>query len=257
MKVFEELFGLSKQLEAAAEKGNAEDIEQPLKALQDAAHQVGQAFSGSWLGYHSRVYYEDFAVPPPGANFSQEWGLMNMSLTSLGSRGRWREYKYADVKAHIEALAKHPNFDPAQDAARHADEVFDKGKAEIISILETELTSQPDAFLSNLKTQLDKFEAMSKIDIAREWSPEGQIRTRDTIAAGQRTTVPAHVNAAAQVVSLRHSFGICKAAAEIARKAASHLERKERKRVAADRVGTNVFIGHGRSLVWRGIKGFF
>jgi len=47
MKVFEELFGLARQLEAAAEMGNAEVIEQPLKALKDAAHQVERAFSGS------------------------------------------------------------------------------------------------------------------------------------------------------------------------------------------------------------------
>jgi hypothetical protein len=66
---------LAKQLEAAAATANTKDIEQPLKALQDAAQQVSHAFSGSWLGYHSRVYYEGFAAPPPGANFSQEWGL--------------------------------------------------------------------------------------------------------------------------------------------------------------------------------------
>ena len=256
MKAFEELFELAKQLEATAETGNAEVIEQPLKALQDAAHQVGRAFSGSWLGYHSRVYYKDFTVPPPGANFSQEWGLQDLSLTDLGSRGSWREYDYDAVERHIEALAKHPTLDPARDAARHADEVFDKGKAEIISILETELASQPDAFLSILKAELEKLEPMSQFDIARRLSPKGQIMTRDMIAMGQGNMVPAHINAAAKVASLRHSFGICKAATDIARKAASHLERKERKRAAADRVGTNVFIGHGRSLLWRELKDF-
>lgn len=256
MKAFEELFGLAKQLEAAAETGNAEEIEHPLKALQDAAHEVKRAFSGSWLGYHSRVYYEGFAPPPPGANFSQEWGLKDMNFTSLGSRGAWREYNYVEVEEHIEALANHPNLDPARDAARHADEVFDKGKAEIISILETELASQSDAFLAKLKAELETLEPMSQFDIAKHWSPKGQIITRDMIAMGQGYTVPAHVNAAAKVASLHHSFDICKAAAEIARKAASHLERKERKQAAADRVGTNVFIGHGRSLVWRELKDF-
>jgi hypothetical protein len=73
MKAFEELFGLATQHEAAAEMGNVEGIEQPLKALKDAAHQVERALSGSWLGYHSRLYYEDFVPPPPGAHFSQEW----------------------------------------------------------------------------------------------------------------------------------------------------------------------------------------
>jgi hypothetical protein len=119
MKAYEELFGLAEQLEAAATTANAEDIEQPLKALKDAAHQVGRAFSGSWLGYHSRVYYEGFA-PPPGKHFSQEWGFY---YPEGRSRGGWREYSYADVEAHIKSLAKHPNLAPARDAARLADEV--------------------------------------------------------------------------------------------------------------------------------------
>jgi predicted nucleotide-binding protein len=178
------------------------------------------------------------------------------SQASRGIPGGWHEYKYADVEAHIEALAKHPNLDPARRAAPHADEVFDRGKAEIISILETELASQPDAFLSNLKTELGKFGPMSKDDVAEHWSPKGQIFTRDTTAMGQGNTVPAHINAAAQVASLRHSFDICNEAAKIARKAASHLERKELKRVAADRIGTNVFIGHGQSRLWRELKDF-
>ena len=106
MKAFEELSELAKQLEAAAALANTEDIQQPLKALQDAANQVGRAFSGSWLGYHSRVYYQGFETPPPGANFSREWGLRHPE----GYRGGWREYNYAEVEAHIEALAKHPNL---------------------------------------------------------------------------------------------------------------------------------------------------
>jgi hypothetical protein len=43
MKAFEDLFRLAEQLQAAAATANTEDIEQPLKALQDAAYQVGQA----------------------------------------------------------------------------------------------------------------------------------------------------------------------------------------------------------------------
>jgi hypothetical protein len=83
MKAFEELFGLAKQLEAAAAPANTEDIEQLPQALQDAADQVGRAFSGSWLGYHSRVYYQGVGTPPPGVNFSREWGLRHPE----GSRG--------------------------------------------------------------------------------------------------------------------------------------------------------------------------
>jgi probable HAF family extracellular repeat protein len=70
---------------------------------------------------------------------------------------------------------------------------------------------------------------MSQFDFANVWSPQGQIMTRDMIAMGQGNTVPAHINAAAKVASLSHSFRICQEAADIARKAASHLERKGRK----------------------------
>lgn len=80
--------------------------------------------------------------------------------------------------------------------------------------------------------------------------------TRDTVVLGQGTQVPPHFAILAEAQSIRQPFGICDAAAEIARKAASHLERKSRKRKVADRIGTNVFIGHGRSLVWRDLKDF-
>ena len=256
MRAFEELFELATQLEAASEAGKAHTVEAPLQALQDAANQVMRSFSGSWLGYHSRVYYEGFEPPPAGANFSQEWGLKDLRYTSLGSRGDWHEYEYAEIEAHIDKLAKHPNLDPAREAAHRADEIFESAKSEIISIFETELGRQPDAFVSKLKSDLEMLEPMTQFDVAEYWSPKGQIMTRDMIAMGQGNTVPAHINAAAKVASFHHSFGICKAAADIARRAASHLERRARNKVAVDRIGTNVFIGHGRSPLWRELKDF-
>ena len=72
----------------------------------------------------------------------------------------------------------------------------------------------------------------------------------------QKTQMPPHIDVLAEVASIRHSFNICKAAAEICEKAASHLERKSRKKKATNRIGTNVFIGHGHSLAWRELKDF-
>jgi predicted nucleotide-binding protein len=94
------------------------------------------------------------------------------------------------------------------------------------------------------------------MEIAEDMRPKGQIMTRDTLAMGQGAQMPPHVRVGAEVASLRHTFGICRAAADIARKAASHLERKSRRKAVSDRVGTNVFIGHGRSGAWRELKDF-
>ena len=68
--------------------------------------------------------------------------------------------------------------------------------------------------------------------------------------------VPPHIEVRAEVASLLHAFAISKAASEICFKAASHLERKSRKAIAAERIATNVFIGHGRSGMWRELKDF-
>jgi predicted nucleotide-binding protein len=90
----------------------------------------------------------------------------------------------------------------------------------------------------------------------QKWSPDGHVITRDTVALGQGNRVPPHIEVVAEVVSIKHSFDACKAAADFCKKAASHLERKNRRKVAADRVGTNVFIGHGGSAAWRELKDF-
>ena len=130
MTAHEELFQLAESLNAAAAGIERDEVSQPISALRTAVAEVGRSFSGSWLGYHSRVYYENFQTPPPGAHFSQEWGLMD-TLASLGSVGRWREYPSDGVKQHVLRLAGNPDLSEAETAAESADEIFDQTKSEI------------------------------------------------------------------------------------------------------------------------------
>jgi hypothetical protein len=250
MTPVQELTDARKRLADAASMADAESIAAPLKALVEAAEKIGHAFSGSWLGYHSRVYYDGFRRPPPGANFSQEWGLDGDSYLGYGTRGNWREFDPEEVKSAIYELAKSPDLGPARTAGAEAAGVFDQAKAEVVSILEIELSQASDPFLVRFKGDLEKLEPMSSADLQQQLLPKGQIMTRDTLALGQGNQVPPHIRVATEVLSIRQSFIICRAAADICVKAASHLERKSRKKVAADRIGTNVFIGHGRSLAW-------
>lgn len=256
MKSFEELFEIAKKLQVTAETGDTKALLDPLKSLGDAAEVVRRSFSGSWLGYHSRVYYENFEPAPPGAHFSQEWGLKDLDFTSLGSRGAWREYRFDDVTRHIETTAGNPDIEPARKAAREANAAFDLSKSEIESIIESELSAQSDPFLSKLKGDLDKMVPVTKMDVAQHWMPQGQYVTRDMIAMGQRTQVPPHIDILAEIAAITNAFDLCKGLADLAKKAASHLERKAHRKVAVDRIGTNVFIGHGRSGAWRELKDF-
>jgi predicted nucleotide-binding protein len=250
----EELFACCERLKKAAEIDPR--VDEPLDALEGAAKRVKRSFSGSWLGYHSRVYYAGLQPPPPGAHFSQEWGLKDRGISSLGSRGDWREFEPEEVKSAISHVANNPDLEPAELAAKHAVAAFSESKSAMISILEIEIAAAPDAFLSKLKGELEELDPMSPFAIAQVWSPKGQMVIRDMIALNQKNQIPPHIEVLAQVASIRHAFTICKHAAEIAMKAGSHLERRTRRGRAAERIGTNVFIGHGRSGMWRELKDF-
>ena len=256
MTAYEELFALAEKLKSAARVSESEEVSKPLSDLEEAAQKIGRSFSGSWQGYHSHVYYIDFSPPPPGAHFSQEWGLMDNYLSSLGSRGDWREYDADVVKARIRELAEEPNLDKAHKAAEAASDAFEFAKSEIISILQNELDGREDGFLENLKNEVDELEPLSKFDVEQHLSPKGQIMTRDTIVIGQGTKIPPHMSYVAEVKAIRHAFAICEVASIVATKAASHLERKSRKNKAVERVGTNIFIGHGQSNIWRDLEYF-
>jgi predicted nucleotide-binding protein len=252
----EELFALAERLKKSVGAAENEDVAKPISALEKAAQKIGRSSSGSWQGYHSRVYYAGFSPPPPGAHFSEEWGLMDTYATSLGSHGDWREYDAEEVKARIRKLAGEPNLENAHKAADAASETFEFTKSEIVSILQSELEERNDGFLESLKKEVEKLKPLSTFDVAQHLSPKGQIMTRDTVVLGQGTQVPPHMSYVAEVRAIRHAFAICNAAGEIATKSASHLKRKARRSKAAERVGTNIFIGHGQSRVWRELKDF-
>ena len=249
MRSDEELFAIADRLIKAVNE--FEKVKKPVSDLEKAAHEIGRSFSGSWQGYHSRVYYAEFSPPPPGHHFSQEWGLMDNR-----SHGDWREYDNEDVENHIRQIAGVPSLEDAHAAADSASEIFDSAKAEIISIFQTELESGEDGFLQKLKQDFDNLEILSTFEVANRLSPKGQFMTRDTIVLGQGTQIPPHMKIIAESKAIQHVFIICEKASKIARKAASHIERKIRRVKVTERVGTNVFIGHGRSHLWRNLKDF-
>src|SRR3954453_5119232 len=67
-----ELRVAAERLRDAADHALLPSISAPLEALQAAAVTAASAWSGSSLGYHSRVYYADFRSPPVDAHWSVE-----------------------------------------------------------------------------------------------------------------------------------------------------------------------------------------
>jgi hypothetical protein len=84
------------RLETIANEAKSQKIFELIDRTDGAAKQFGRAWSGSWIGYQSRVYYADFAPPPPGAHFSSEWGFQDTFTQE--STGDWAEYDFDDVR---------------------------------------------------------------------------------------------------------------------------------------------------------------
>ena len=64
MSIADELFRIADSMEEKAVILKTEQFSKSLEDLINSAEKIGKAWSGSWLGHHSRVYYSNFADPP-------------------------------------------------------------------------------------------------------------------------------------------------------------------------------------------------
>ncbi len=250
-----ELFEIAERLEGVAIKLELPEVDSPLERLENAATEVGKAWSGSWLGYHSRVYYQGLHTPPPGARFSQEWGLKN-DVFMRETVGDWVEFDYESVRQAILDRAGNPDLSQAEEIAKEAKSVFEDKRAEIISLLTTVLTERDDSFISNLKSEAESAKIFHGADFVKYFQPSGKFMSRDMVAIGQGIHTPPHFAVIADVMAIRHPISACKDLAKVAQRAASHLAKRERYARKNTEIGTNVFIGHGRSHLWKDLKDF-
>lgn len=225
-----------------------------IEGLIEVATNIGKAWSGSWLGYHSKVYYDDFQVPPPRAAFSQEWGLME--TFSEGSRGAWREYRFDDVVSAIYEKAGDPAFDDLVKLADKAAEMFDEVKNETLSVLHASHNEKADKFLEGLVDKIENTKILDETDFIQYFQPKGQVLSRDMIAIEKGRMTPPHFFVLAKANAMIFPFNACAELKKLIIKVASHIENLEANSVRDLRIGTNIFIGHGRSGDWRELKDF-
>ncbi len=256
MSISKELFEIADKLQDLSDILQDKDFNIPLQRLVNAAEAVGKAWSGSWLGYHSRVYYKDLSAPPPGARFSQEWGMMD-ELTIQGTIGEWREYRFEDVVSTIEKIAGNPDIHLQRERAVSVAEEFEEAQAEVTSLLSGALVNRKDdEFLIDLTEKVKNLKILGVSEIIEGLSPKAQIMSRDMYAINEGLRTPPHLSVLASVLAIRAPFTKCKELSKLSRRAASHLQNVEKHNMQSERIGTNVFIGHGRSSVWKDLKDF-
>ena len=251
----DELLEIADRLTDLSEKASASEVKEPLERLEEAVTRVGKAWSGSCLGYHARIYYKDLKPPPPGDHFSPEWGLKE-SWPIEDTTGIWVEYDPDHVETAIRKIAGYPDVGPVRCLAASADVLFKSSKPDVLSILTTSLAERADAFLASLREEVEQTTILSKAEVLHRLLPSGQLMSRDSLAVSQGRQIPPHLSLLSEIIALSQASTACDHLARLARKAGSHLARQERRSRRAREIGTNVFIGHGRSLIWRELKDF-
>ncbi len=249
-----ELKSIYEELKSLAESLSKPDILKQLDALEESAREIGKAWGHSWLGYQSRVYYRDLEPPPPGANFSIEWGFKE--LYTMGTRGDWVQFPEGVVETEIRRRAGNPDTTRAQDVADKGRRLFERKRDEVVTILRTAEGVRDDKFLEKLVEEAEEVEPYSQADFIAYSQPSGQFISRDMIALGQGFWTPPHIAVLADVKGMKGPKVACESLARIAQQAFSYLERTEKRLAKAEHIGTNVFIGHGRSKEWKDLKDF-
>ena len=177
----EELDAVSKSLRDLHSRGDDATVQDPLDRLESAASEVGQAWSGSSLGYHADVYYVDLKPPPPGAHFSQEWGFLGRFQ---GTTGDWREYPHDAVRDEIHRRAGNPDLSHAEALAREAARAVEEGRATIKSVFTGWLADSDDAFVRSLLGQVEDVVVLSSSTATKALVRSGSVMTRDSTALG-------------------------------------------------------------------------
>ncbi|MFE6613794.1 TIR domain-containing protein [Amycolatopsis sp. NPDC057786] len=250
----EQLIEVAARLDKYAAVDAESSVMKPVVHMKDAAEKVGETWSGSSLGYHANVYYHNFKPVAPGDHFSREWGFAG---TFHGSSDNWKEYNKGTVQAKIREVAGEPDLADVRALSAQAATEFETSKQDVLSILKTYQEYVPDTYVAQAEQRVEGLEIALMAQIARAWLPRGQIITRDSAALDGGLKVAPHQEILADMLAIIAPFDACRELKSTVVSTVRHIARRaEGGSLATVNTGTNVFIGHGRSLQWRELKDF-
>ncbi len=159
-----------------------EELTANAEKMKVACERIRDSWSGSCIGYHSKLYYGNFEKPPKDEKFSVEWGDIN------GLSEAWRERTAEEVKTAIARLIGN-NFSVdafEKDTKRLAVEIedFEMQIGLLVASIATNSVTHPLA-------DFEKIEPDNYIQAYIEGSIPQKVMTRDNEALAQGIIVPA------------------------------------------------------------------
>jgi hypothetical protein len=208
---------------AALERARFPLLQGSLKALRKATDEAARAWSGSNLGYHAIVYYQDIQPTPPGVQFSPEWGLMDRWPTHQPDRG-WREMDYQSVINEIVRRAGKPDIESISEELESIREAFISLKERAISLLSGSQGQNQDPFLTRKYRQIESLEITAPQDIGRSLIGKGAGWSRDSTAVTQGYRLAPHQSLLAISLSAENMVKALDTLEKASLEAISHLQ---------------------------------
>ncbi|MEX2347717.1 MAG: TIR domain-containing protein [Balneolaceae bacterium] len=250
----DELLQIKTEVDEICNSFESERYQNPLEKVIESAKEVGKAWSGSWIGYHANVYYEGLKPPPPGAHFSSEWGSRD-AVFNYDTSGNWVEYDFEGVRKKIFEISGVSDLSDSRELAEKAEKLFKEKLPSVLSILESAVETKEDNFLRKKLSEIEEIKIFTANDFAEYLMPKN-IMSRDSLAVSQGLKTPPHISILSEINAIRSPFKACDKMAKLSLQAASHLERVSKNMNREERIGTNIFIGHGQSKEWKELKDF-
>jgi len=204
------------------------------------------------------MYYRKFARPPLNEQFNAEWGLTH----PLGHypHTNWVEVSFEQVESYVFSQSGDPDQKSITDASTRALATFQSMKGRLHSLLSIMSEKHPsDDILKELLKETGDLYVASESEIIEQLTPKHQFMTRDMKAVSQGSMTAPHLKLWAWAEFRRLPFASLQNLADIAERATDHLTTAEavgRTSTASEGAEKRVFIGHGRSVLWKDLREF-
>ena len=252
MTPVEELQVISNDAATALKELKAPKFQGILRAIGDAADDIGRAWSRSNIGYHARVYCDGLHARHPNLHFSAEWGLQDEWPTHTPNE-IWKVY---DHDAIIEEILRRAGRPSVEDLNKKVTPLRDKLyelKEAAISVL-TSVSSGADDFIKRKLDQIQRLDPADVTTIVNDMMP-GSAWSRDTLAMTEGIRPAPHQCMAAIPAAMGALESALNTVSKASNEAATHLKRNLGQ-PAVQKGKKKIFIGHGRSHQWRELKDF-
>lgn len=167
-----------------------------LNTIAPIIEKIEESWSGSWLGFHSNLYYQGFEKPKWNESFNTEWGSI------YGIPATWKEKDFDEISAFVDSKIGKKNV--LTTIQKFLDRQVEQAKAFQSSIC-TELSSIRSSKDYDKEIEiLDKIEdirwGVDPVDFVQYRMPK-QFMTRDSRALFQGIKTPPHITYQAKCLS--------------------------------------------------------